>query len=777
METQKATTIASLPVEVLTECILARLPLLDLTFNARMVCKQWRDATKNISVDLYMEDIPFTTATSIMTHCYPLAHSLAYVSKEPGSIFAKRGGSEPPPSKHQLTDLIKAAKGLQSLTLCCEKKEVTKNHIIASILSASRTLTSLDLRIPSPDRLDSPISVVTQLPHLLHLTLKGIDLRPSEFEKLGTVLGRQLRSLNLALGDPQEYSSRKVTTTTATLPMAAFPSLETLKVKANTKEYILTLSFHSTTTTTTTTIFEGLTSLCLTEVALQLPQQQQQRIFPRLTHVRLSVQQHSQTLLPLGLLAYHAPATTTLTAHGYASMEDTQALSTLSSLTEAHLWIRHSEADNKQQQKKENEEGILHPFSLLTQVRFLSLSPSKQLQPKHRSTSSSPSSFLSSEDLVNIPSRLKAVAVLPQLEGLYLYDYNNIDVALLEKMLPSFECRDILRSFSLSHCRDFTHNTFNTLVTTFPNLTTLKLHGFLDCYNPSRASLFLEFLKKLPHLRRVSVSGILFTSLAPFAELPSLEELEVNSGVVGADVSALKPLSSLSQLKKLTLEYADIDDEMLANLPVCPSLEELNLHGCNLLTKDALQHISRCCSSSLQKLKIPETINLPPGAVGGLRMRMLLTSSGRSAFLSVSYSGLRLKNLLRKHAKPIPEKGNDKEQEKEKEEKPVNHDPTSVDTFLLTCETGFSNGSNRKWNYTEQRWRVWVSLSDSVETLRTKIRNSANNQVLEIYEMYHAPSALVQLQKKMPFLEEDKTLGENGVTPNSIIRWENGMID
>lgn len=95
-------------------------------------------------------------------------------------------------------------------------------------------------------------------------------------------------------------------------------------------------------------------------------------------------------------------------------------------------------------------------------------------------------------------------------------------------------------------------------------------------------------------------------------------------------------------------------------------------------------------------------------------------------------------------------------------------------TFRLTCETGYSGSLPRRW-LPVTRWHVWVSCGDPVQQLHTKLR-AVSHVNMSIQALLHASSPAVRLTGLMHGLDLTKTLEENGVTPNSIIRWHNGMV-
>jgi hypothetical protein len=97
--------------------------------------------------------------------------------------------------------------------------------------------------------------------------------------------------------------------------------------------------------------------------------------------------------------------------------------------------------------------------------------------------------------------------------------------------------------------------------------------------------------------------------------------------------------------------------------------------------------------------------------------------------------------------------------------------------FSLACETGYSGGRQRVWIPTEPRRRVYVLPNDSVQTLHTKLKAVCPGRAINIEYLLHASSAAVRLSRAMKPLDRNKTLEENGVTPDSVIRWHNGMAD
>ena len=96
--------------------------------------------------------------------------------------------------------------------------------------------------------------------------------------------------------------------------------------------------------------------------------------------------------------------------------------------------------------------------------------------------------------------------------------------------------------------------------------------------------------------------------------------------------------------------------------------------------------------------------------------------------------------------------------------------------FRLACETGYSGSFPRRWFPTEPRWRVWVSPKDTVTTLHSKLLTVCRRGV-SMRSLLHAPTPAVRLSQTMKGLDPALTLEENGITPNSIIRFHNGMAD
>lgn len=120
------------------------------------------------------------------------------------------------------------------------------------------------------------------------------------------------------------------------------------------------------------------------------------------------------------------------------------------------------------------------------------------------------------------------------------------------------------------------------VVSTYPNLEKLRFDTCpdFDCAGP---------LKKLDKLSDLWIGNSNFAEGATeeLAKLDSLDQLSIE--VMNLSDADMAPLSKLRRLSRLDLSRNPITDNGLANLSTMPALKDLNLTGCNQITKEGIK--------------------------------------------------------------------------------------------------------------------------------------------------------------------------------------------
>lgn len=140
-----------------------------------------------------------------------------------------------------MTDVLGSTKALQEFTIQSSKESVPSQHLIDGLLSISSTLTCLHWTLVKPSHFADPFGVVLQLPHLVHLTIKNVGPEAANLDRLGSSLGRQLRSLTIHILDKHKRRSRNdlpnPIPTTRSYSMDLFSNLESLALRFGTEGY------------------------------------------------------------------------------------------------------------------------------------------------------------------------------------------------------------------------------------------------------------------------------------------------------------------------------------------------------------------------------------------------------------------------------------------------------------------------------------------------------------------------------------------------------------
>ena len=110
---------------------------------------------------------------------------------------------------------------------------------------------------------------------------------------------------------------------------------------------------------------------------------------------------------------------------------------------------------------------------------------------------------------------------------------------------------------------------------------------FFECDAVTEKGLkHLEPLKKLKTLR-LTETGV--TDLAPLKQFPRLEELNLDS-LEHLKPSSFRHLVELKRLKRLTVRFCDLENEILKHISKCSTLEELDM-GHNQFTSEGLEQL------------------------------------------------------------------------------------------------------------------------------------------------------------------------------------------
>lgn len=101
-------------------------------------------------------------------------------------------------------------------------------------------------------------------------------------------------------------------------------------------------------------------------------------------------------------------------------------------------------------------------------------------------------------------------------------------------------------------------------------------------------------------------------------------------------------------------------------------------------------------------------------------------------------------------------------------------------SFKITVATGYAGLMPRQWSDT-QEWTVEVTASDSLATVIEKARAAGAIGVpTDLSQFLVAPSTSTRLVSDHGNLRKPQlsaTLAENGLGPDSVLRWWNGMMD
>jgi hypothetical protein len=100
-------------------------------------------------------------------------------------------------------------------------------------------------------------------------------------------------------------------------------------------------------------------------------------------------------------------------------------------------------------------------------------------------------------------------------------------------------------------------------------------------------------------------------------------------------------------------------------------------------------------------------------------------------------------------------------------------------TFKLTVATGYSGLLPRSWGDT-QKWTIDVSPTDTLADVLTKITAAGGRRLPPLSSFLVAAGAHVRLVSdhgRLPDPRPEATVGENGLSANTVLRWHNGAFD
>ena len=181
--------------------------------------------------------------------------------------------------------------------------------------------------------------------------------------------------------------------------------------------------------------------------------------------------------------------------------------------------------------------------------------------------------FVSKITLHNFPDdfTMGQLEVFPRLESIevqsryYFQDDKMIGISKLAN----------LKHFSARNCR-YASNGVIELLAEAPALESVEIKNCSEIQS-------LQGLKKIRHLKHLTITPEGTMSFRPLIECRSLESLVIENTSVIDDL-ALKDIARVKSLKSLTLKQLSITDEGLSEIGKLPSLEKLDLSHCQQIT-------------------------------------------------------------------------------------------------------------------------------------------------------------------------------------------------